>query len=209
MISASVCFICVSVVCLLSFFKSEAVNIIDGSILERIVQSRSCVPETLALLLSLPFNTGGMLTITSGVLIWSYLKRIRLLCFSCLFSVSGASLCSAALKLSISRPRPGLSFLPLVREDFFSMPSGHSTSAAALLMIIVICLFHFNLSLSAKIAYSSLIIIGILGVAWSRLYLAVHYPCDVLAGLLLGTAWACLGYGLAAALLKRLKEKAA
>ncbi len=31
-----------------------------------------------------------------------------------------------------------------------------------------------------------------LGVAWSRVYLGVHYPTDVAAGLLLGWSWALL-----------------
>jgi membrane-associated phospholipid phosphatase len=34
-----------------------------------------------------------------------------------------------------------------------------------------------------------------LGVAWSRVYLGVHYPTDVAAGLLLGWVWALLVFG--------------
>ena len=39
--------------------------------------------------------------------------------------------------------------------------------------------------------YLSAILIA-LAVAWSRVYLAVHYPTDVIAGLLLGWGWALL-----------------
>ena len=39
------------------------------------------------------------------------------------------------------------------------------------------------------------IVLGVLialAVAWSRVYLGVHYPTDVVAGLLLGWSWALL-----------------
>ena len=208
-IVSSLCFICVSAVCLLACLKPGTVNLIDSRVLESIVQNRSSRLDSLALLFSLPVNMGCMTFITLTVLILSYLKRRRLLFFSCIFSVSGASLCSAALKLSVARPRPGFDFFPIVRESFFSMPSGHSASAAALLLTAFLCLLRSEISAAAKLLCCALIFAAVSGVAWSRLYLAVHYPCDVLAGLMLGAGWAFLGFPLAEAVLKRLKEKAA
>lgn len=204
-----VCFIFVSAICLLACFKSGYVSGIDADILKKIVQNRSACLDCLALFFSLPVNLGCMTFITLTVLVLSYLKRRRHLFFSCIISVCGASLCSAVLKLSVARPRPGLSFLPIVNESFFSMPSGHSASAASLLLTMLLCLLRSDISAAAKAVSSVLISAFILGVAWSRLYLAVHYPCDVAAGLTLGAGWACLGCCLAESILKRLKEKAA
>ena len=38
----------------------------------------------------------------------------------------------------------------------------------------------------------ALAVVIALGVAWARVYLGVHFPTDVTAGLLLGWSWALL-----------------
>jgi undecaprenyl-diphosphatase len=46
----------------------------------------------------------------------------------------------------------------------------------------------------------------IAGIALSRVYLGVHYPSDVLAGLLAGGGWGLLWLSLAGALVKRTEQ---
>jgi membrane-associated phospholipid phosphatase len=85
-----------------------------------------------------------------------------------------------AVKVAVRRPRPDLPQLPPLTPTVsrLSFPSAHATT-----------------SFAAAHAYGDLLPPGVLyaaalAFALSRPYLGVHYPADVLAGALLGTATA-------------------
>lgn len=103
-----------------------------------------------------------------------------------MFCTAGAT---AVLKWTVDRPRPYVTypndFSPKVTAGDHSFPSGHSSMA-------------FGIATSLSLAYSKWYVIVPSYVwaftsAYSRLYLGVHYPSDVLAGAFLGvgTAFVC------------------
>jgi len=86
------------------------------------------------------------------------------------------------LKNLIQRPRPFVQYptieLLIPKPSSYSFPSGHTGSSFAAAWILAM-----NVKKAAVPVY---ILAG--AIAFSRLYLMVHYPSDVLAGIILGTA---------------------
>jgi len=91
-----------------------------------------------------------------------------------------ASAVSAALKFAFLRPRPSSTEFKVLAGDgygLYSFPSGHSTLAAA-----AFSYANKMVSYSSKIAFGLIVLL----VAYSRLYLGMHFPSDVVAGLAIG-----------------------
>lgn len=90
--------------------------------------------------------------------------------------------CNLLLKNLVARPRP-FEFQPLLdlivaAPHDFSFPSGHTTASFAAATVLV---------LSGWKAAPVAVLVAVL-IAFSRLYLNVHFPTDVLAGVLTGMA---------------------
>lgn len=127
------------------------------------------------------------LLILSGLLILYFVlnkkKPAALLVF---FTMAGGAVIHLLLKELIERPRPVNS---LIEETGFSMPSGHATMAA-IFFSLIIYLFKDKIKNKAlKYAFIALNILLIISIGFSRIYLGVHWPSDVLAGFALGIAW--------------------
>ncbi|EUJ24450.1 phosphatase PAP2 family protein [Listeria grandensis] len=97
-----------------------------------------------------------------------------------------AILLNAVLKHIFERPRPN--FNRLIAETGFSFPSGHATGTTIFYGLAAMFLIFTVKQMWAKI------VIGVVGLGWiffimySRVYLGVHYPTDVLGGFLFGIA---------------------
>jgi undecaprenyl-diphosphatase len=113
---------------------------------------------------------------------------------------AGCAALPSVVKLIVARPRPAFGNVPHLLT--LSFPSEHTTQAAGIYLTIAILL-----SKGLKGGWrETIIVVAIviaLAVAWSRVYLGVHYPTDVSAGLLLGWSWALLVFHLARPTLTR------
>jgi len=91
------------------------------------------------------------------------------------------------LKFLIRRPRPDIA--PLLVELSYSFPSGHSMNSFVFYVAVAYFIFRFtrNKRLSTLIFFTCLLLI--LSIGFSRIYLGVHYPSDVLAGYIGGAWW--------------------
>ncbi|MXO99098.1 phosphatase PAP2 family protein [Altererythrobacter xixiisoli] len=106
-------------------------------------------------------------------------------------AMAGGLLINTGLKLMFARPRPD--FLPhLTEAGGSSFPSGHSFGAATIMLALALVCCGFARHATAR----RLLIGGALllsaSVAWTRVWLGVHYPSDVIAGWLGGVGWTLL-----------------
>ena len=126
----------------------------------------------------------GAVWIASAVVLLCF-KKTRTTGFLVLISMLLTFLTGELLlKNLIARPRPCHTFpdVPLLigRLDSFSCPSGHSASSFT--AAVMLFLRH------RKKAFTALLLAAL--IAFSRVFLFVHYPTDILAGALLGTLFA-------------------
>jgi undecaprenyl-diphosphatase len=103
--------------------------------------------------------------------------------------MAGGALLDTALKLAFLRPRPPVSFYSTPFPDPYSFPSGHA--------LLSMCFFATLAALAsprvtrpalcAAMWIAAAAVIFVIG--FSRIYLGVHYPSDVLGGYAVAAAW--------------------
>lgn len=100
-------------------------------------------------------------------------------------SLLGSALLNEAVKAWVARPRPTI--VEMVEHPRgLSFPSGHSQSTAALAVAGVLLLWTVRPEWRGR----ALTFLALpLTVGWTRNYLGVHYPTDVLAGWSLALVW--------------------
>ena len=116
-----------------------------------------------------------------------YRKDWRLSAILLVVSTSGSIVLTTVLKAIFERSRPEL-FDSGYTASFYSFPSGHATIAVGfygtLTLLLAYRLRGYARWLVAACGVSLVLLIG-----FSRLYLGVHYPTDVLAGYLAALLW--------------------
>ena len=136
-------------------------------------------------------NTYVVAVVTAAAGIFLFLSRhSRAYLVGLAVTVIGAGTVDYIMKLLIERARPG-GLIPSTIETSYSFPSGHATFALALygFFAYVLCRAYPKHARSIVMLASVLILL----VGFSRLYLGVHFPSDVLAGYLLGGLWLLIG----------------
>jgi undecaprenyl-diphosphatase len=105
-----------------------------------------------------------------------------------LVAVAGNILLNGILKLAFHRTRPSV-FDWQTTAVSSSFPSGHAMSATVCYGTVAYLVSRLQKHRASRVATLTGAVILILLVCATRLYLGVHYPSDVVAGIIVGLAW--------------------
>ena len=117
--------------------------------------------------------------------------------------IMGLLVCNVTLKPLVQRPRPydfqfsefqKVNPLLIEAQHDFSFPSGHTIASFEAAVVL--------LKNSKKMGIPAMILAVL--IAFSRLYLYVHYPTDVIVSVILGTLFAFIGNALAGLIVAKL-----
>lgn len=153
----------------------------DTALLDAVYSLKCPFLDTVMPLISAP-GDGGAVWILLTLVLMLFKKTRKTAYTMALALAAGLILGNLILKPLIARPRP-YEFNPSVtllvgRLEDYSFPSGHTL--ASFEAATVLLLRHRAKAIPAVILAAL--------IAFSRLYLYVHYPSDVLGGILLGVA---------------------
>lgn len=116
-----------------------------------------------------------------------YLRGLKFSAALLIISTAGSAVLTTVLKSVFQRTRPEV-FSSGYEASFYSFPSGHATVAVGfygtLAMLIAWRLRGFWRWTVAVCGVALILLIG-----FSRLYLGVHFPTDILAGYLAAALW--------------------
>jgi len=161
----------------------------DVAVLEWIKQHHS--PVLTQLLTEMTYLGTGIVVITvvgvTALFLWNteHKHSARLL----LASTIGAIILNNTLKYFYHRERPSV-FEWGTHVASSSFPSGHAMSATVVYGTVAYLLMRLQKHTLSKVLTLSGAVILILLICFTRLYLGVHYPSDVLGGIIVGLAWA-------------------
>jgi undecaprenyl-diphosphatase len=143
-----------------------------------------------------------LILVTAAVTGFLLLKRKDRAAAFLLGATIGGIIVSGTLKHFVDRPRPEL----VAHRSYVyttSFPSGHSMLSAVVYLTLGSLLARYtkNRKLRLYFLFVALTLVFLVGI--SRVYMAVHWPTDVLAGWTAGCVWALLCWTVARILQRR------
>ena len=122
------------------------------------------------------------------VLVLMLRRRIRESVFAAV-ALAGSALLNVATKLAFARQRPTL-WESIAPETSYSFPSGHAMGSATLACVAVLLAWDTRWRWPVVLLATGFVLL----VGFSRVYLGVHYPSDILAGWAAASAWTAAVY---------------
>jgi undecaprenyl-diphosphatase len=172
-----------------SHVSSGRTQAFDEAVLRWVADHRSPTLEPVVLEITFLGTGTVVMTIVAVSALFLWLTTHRYSAILLIIATFGGILLNNLLKMGFGRPRPQL-FDWGTHVVSWSFPSGHAMSAAVVYGTVAYLAArlqkrHWHRVLTMLLAFVLIVLIG-----FTRLYLGVHYPSDVIAGVIIGLAWA-------------------
>ncbi|WP_431514026.1 phosphatase PAP2 family protein [Variovorax sp. DAIF25] len=143
-------------------------------------------PAPFALFLATAFALGGA-WLSAGIVGFAIWKKAadRAYLWVVLAATGPCALLCHAIALRLDQPRPFVLGLARAYIDHAGRGSLPSTHASVMFLVAVACLLRPSLRCIGLALLASAIVTG-----WARIYVGVHFPIDIAAGLALGAVLA-------------------
>lgn len=177
--------------CLLGFLAllegvvgRETVVRVDGAVLGLVASLHNQWSDPVMLAATRLGDTSMNLMVSGAMIGWLLLRRQVRLAAGVLVAIAATAALMTAIKLGVQAGRP-----PLVTPiaPGFSFPSGHSTMAVVTLGLLAWLVAGGQGGRWRRLALVPILLLIVL-ILFSRVYLAAHWPSDVVGGMLLGAA---------------------
>lgn len=177
--------------CLLGFLAllesvvgREAIVRVDGAVLALVASLHNQWTDPVMLAATRLGDTSMNLMVSGAMIGWLLLRRQFRLAAGVLVAVAATAALMTAIKLGVQVGRP-----PLVTSiaPGFSFPSGHSTMAVVTMGLLGWLVMGGEGGRWRRLALAPILLLIVL-IPFSRVYLAAHWPSDVMGGMLLGAA---------------------
>lgn len=164
---------------------------LDRAVVRRVGRARTPWANRVALAVTALGSAPGAVGITLAAL--AAARRTPRLALQIAVGALGGVTAEVGVKRIFRRERPRLlEHLEQVASNSF--PSGHAMASSSLYLTLAFVASRGRRRGPRAVALATAGLVAA-SVAASRVYLGVHWPTDVLGGLALGTAWACVAEG--------------
>jgi undecaprenyl-diphosphatase len=156
------------------------------------IHSRAVVPLTYAMQTATQLG-GAYFLFGFGAVVVAFLLRSDRAREAALFTIAalGAEAVNETMKLVFHRPRPE-AYFGYPSPVSYSFPSGHSLVSYCFYLALAEILIEPEWPMWRKLAVWIAAGFLVLLIGFSRVYLGVHYPTDVIGGYLAAVAWAAV-----------------
>ena len=165
------------------FHESRLGKWIDNEVYEFIYSSESFITTSIMLGVTKIGEVWAMVALSLLLVAYLMLKRFKIETLFFVIVMSLSSTLNPLLKNIFDRERPTL--LRLIDISGFSFPSGHAMGSTSFFVSAIYVINRHDSGISKGVLIG-LCALFILLISTSRVYLGVHYPTDIIAGIIGG-----------------------